>query len=57
MDDDIEDLTIPFINIKSIVEEREIYHEEELQKAVLELVEAMCFKSNINKLWIKERRK
>lgn len=30
MDDDIEDLTIPFINIKSIVEEREIHHEEEL---------------------------
>lgn len=47
MDDDIEDLTIPFINIKSIVEEREIYHEEELQKVVLELVEAMCFQSNI----------
>jgi hypothetical protein len=47
MDEDIEDLTIPFINIKSIVEEREIHHEEELQKAVLELVEAMSFKSNI----------
>ena len=47
MDDHIDDLTIPFINIKSIVEEREIYHEEELQKAVLELVEAMSFQSNI----------
>lgn len=47
MDDDIEDLTIPFINIKSIVEEREIHHEEELQESVLELVKAMSFKSNI----------
>jgi hypothetical protein len=47
MEDDPEDIVIPFINIKSIVEEREIYHEEELQKIVVKIVEKMNFQPKI----------